>query len=96
MAENNDTTPEAVTSNTNPGATGSTSAAAPAMQEMAPVPIFESFIYDFVPPGSMGGDGTGKPGTIGGPIGGQDPKYRVLTYPFLPPPVPIIDNIDNH
>ena len=92
MAETNDTNPEAVTSNPNPGTTGSTSAAAPGTQEMAPVPIFESFIYDFVALGGLGGDGTGKPGTIGGPIGGQEPKFRVLTYPFLPPPVPIIDN----
>jgi len=59
--------------------------------DTTPAPIFESFIYDFVKEGLMG-DGTGKPGTIGGPIGNQEPKFRVLTYPFLPRPVPDIEN----
>jgi len=91
MPENDDTNADNVTPAATPGATGSASSATESgMNVIAPVPIFESFIYDFVKPG-MGGDGTSRPGTIGGPIGDKHPKFRVLTYPFLPPPVPNID-----
>lgn len=91
MPENNDINADAVTAAAPPGETGSASSAkGSGLNVMAPVPIFESFIYDFVPPG-MGGDGSGRPGSVGGKIGGKDPKFRVLTYPFLPPPVPDIE-----
>lgn len=62
----------------------------PGPQMPTPDPIFESFIYDFVKPG-LAGDGGGRPGTIGGPIGGKDPVFRVLTYPFLPHQAPDIE-----
>lgn len=92
MPENNDTNANAVTSDTTAGETGSASTGTTTgPHQMAPAPIFESFIYEFVKTG-LGGEVGGRPGTIGGPIGGQDPKYRVLTYPFLPPPVPDIEN----
>jgi hypothetical protein len=52
----------------------------------APTPIFVSFVYDFVKMDpDLGGDGGGRPGTIGGPISKQDPKYKVYTYQYLPP-----------
>jgi len=59
-----------------------------------PLPIFESFIYDFVkPPGNeMSGEGGGRPGQIGGPVAGQDPRYRVLTYQYIEPKPPDIEN----
>ena len=60
--------------------------------DTARLPIFESFVYEFVNPG-LGGDPGGRPGTIGGPIGGQEPKYRVLTYQFTPSPTPNIDQL---
>ena len=50
-------------------------------------PIFVSYIYDFVgtePQTALSGDGTGKPGTICGPINEHPPKFRVFTYPFIP------------
>jgi hypothetical protein len=86
MSENKDTNAERVTAS---GA-GNTSQPGSGSPKVVPTPIFESFIYDFVKMG-LGGDGTGKPGTIGGPIGGQDPKFRVLTYPFMPPQVEDIE-----
>ena len=90
MRPTNDTKAEGAA----PGASAGKSAAAPSptgpgSQDMAPAPIFESFIYEFLN-GGLGG-GVGRPGTIGGPIGEQMPKYRVLTYPFLPPQVPDIE-----
>jgi hypothetical protein len=88
MRQTNDTNSEAAT----PSASAGKSAAAPSptgpgSQDMAP--IFESFVYEFFNTG-LGG-GVGRPGTIGGPIDEQMPKYRVLTYPFLPRQVPDIE-----
>ena len=53
----------------------------------SPTPIFVSFIYDFVKTEThLAGDPGGKPGTLGGPIGGQEPKFKVFTYQFMPMP----------
>ena len=92
MPENNDTNAEAVNNGTPAGETGSAaSTKGPGSQNEGPTPIFESFIYEIVKTNTgLGGD-TGKPGTLGGAIGGQEPKYRVLTYPFIPPQVPDIE-----
>lgn len=59
-----------------------------------PVPIFVSFIYDFVPDG-LGGDAGGRPGTLGGTIGEQAPKFRVLTYQYTEPAEIKAPNIAN-
>lgn len=54
--------------------------------DLSPNPIFVSYIYDFVGTATgMAGDGSGRPGTIGGPIEDREPMYTVFTYPFLPP-----------
>ena len=48
-------------------------------------PISVSYIYDFQE-GDMGlaGDGGGRPGTLGGPLGERIPRYKVFTYPYIP------------
>lgn len=83
MTENNDTNAEGVT---DAGETGSgLSPAGSGSRDQDPAPIFVSFIYDFVRTETgLGGDSGGRPGTIGGPIRDQDPKYKVFTYPFIP------------
>jgi hypothetical protein len=59
-----------------------------------PMPIFESYVYDFIKPtgNDMSGEGGGRPGQIGGPVAKQDPKYRVLTYQYIEPKPPDIEN----
>jgi hypothetical protein len=50
-------------------------------------PIFVSYIYDFeATKDAMGGEGGGRPGMLGGPIGEVEPKFTVFTYQYLPPP----------
>ena len=48
-------------------------------------PISVSYIYDFEE-GDMGlaGDGGGRPGTLGAPLGNRKPKFKVFTYPYIP------------
>ena len=51
----------------------------------SPAPIFVSFIYDFMKTEStLSGEPGGKAGTLGGPINGKDPVFKVFTYPFIP------------
>jgi hypothetical protein len=80
MKENNDTPFDRAT------AAGETSSSASTgHSDRGPTPIFVSYIYDFVETDQgLGGDGGGRPGTLGGPIGQQTPKYKVFTYPFIP------------
>ena len=58
------------------------------------VPIFESYLYDFeATKDALGGEGGGRPGMLGGPVGGENPKFRMFVYQFIPPPeVPEVDN----
>jgi hypothetical protein len=50
-----------------------------------PVPIFESYLYDFEKTkDKLGGEGGGRPGSLGGAIGEESPKYRMLIYQFIP------------
>ncbi|HEV8427524.1 MAG TPA: hypothetical protein VGQ41_06400 [Pyrinomonadaceae bacterium] len=59
--------------------------------DKGPTPIFVSFIYDFVKEEPiLGGEGGGRPGTLGGPVGERDPKFKVFTYQFVPMPAPDI------
>jgi hypothetical protein len=67
-------------------------------KDKSPVPIFESYIYDFIKPtdgaltdDALGG-GVGRPGELGGPLAGQDPKFRVFIYQYIPPKPPDIGN----
>jgi hypothetical protein len=83
MADDKDTNGEGVTA-------GGAPTAGAATNDTGPDPIFESYIYEFTNSG-LGGDPGGRPGTIGGPVSGQDPKYRVLTYPFIPRQAPNIE-----
>ena len=86
MTENNDSNAEAMTPDEGTGS-GSTPAES-GVRDTSPSPIFESFIYDFVGTETittLAGEPTGRPGTIGGPINNRPPKYRVFTYPFIPP-----------
>jgi len=86
MSANNPTNPAA-------GKTGSNSSTGSGSLNAGPAPIFVSFIYDFVKADhTLGGDGGGRPGTIGGAVGGQEPKFKVFTYPHVPMPAPNIGN----
>jgi hypothetical protein len=57
------------------------------------VPIFESYVYDFIeaPEEGLAGDPGGRPGSLGGPVAGQNPKFMVFTYQYIPPDPPEID-----
>jgi hypothetical protein len=56
-------------------------------KDNGPVPIFVSYMYDFeATKDAMGGDGPGRPGSLGGPIGEEKPKFTVLIYQYVPPP----------
>ena len=59
-------------------------------------PILVSYIYDFMP-GDQGlaGDGGGRPGTLGGPLGDRVPKFKVFTYPYIPGAV-LAPNIEHN
>jgi len=91
MPENNDTKAEAGTAG---GEAGSTSSATESgSNNESPAPIFVSFIYDFIKTETLlAGDSGGKPGTLGGPVGGQEPKFKVFTYQYVPMPAPNIEN----
>ena len=85
MSEINDTNAKATAPE------GSGTGSSPAASESRRLdldPIFVSYIYDFEgtepPQTTLSGDGTGKPGTIGGPINEHPPRFRVFTYPFIP------------
>jgi len=58
-----------------------------------PDPIFVSFIYDFVKTETtVSGEPGGKPGTLGGPLGEQEPRFKVFTYQYMATPAPNIGN----
>lgn len=90
MSENRAPSAASGGSSNAPSDTASKSSTESVSAKPSVLPIFESFIYDF-DEAAFAGDGSGRPGTIGGPIGGQNPRFRVLTYPFLPPSPPAID-----
>lgn len=92
MRRVNDKNAKAKTRGARTGATASGSSDTESESQTAvPLPIFESFIYEFEDMSGLSG-GPGRPGTIGGPIAGKAPKYRVLTYPFLLPELPDIED----
>ena len=91
MTENNDSNEEAMTPDEGTGSGSGLSESG--TRDPGPSPILESFIYDFVGTETittLAGEPTGRPGTIGGPINNRLPKYRVFTYPFIPPRGPNI------
>ena len=85
MSANNPTNPEGKGKTVPPSATLDS-------HGQGPTPIFVSFIYDFVKADpALGGDGSGRPGTIGGPVGEQEPRFKVFTYQHTPLPAKNIE-----
>lgn len=81
MRENNDTNADTVTTDKENGSDPEAG-----LRADGPTPIFVSFLYDFMKgDADLGGDGGGRPGTLGGSISGQEPKYKIYTYQYLPP-----------